>query len=107
MTIDHPVKDWAEIMDNLDIQAHYDRTFAAMWAIAFTLTLPQWLCDYTLVPMATQFITKKADSDFFRELYLPELSKVSKKIHIGFFQKISMVRKFSGMIMKIGYSFIW
>ena len=35
MTIDHPVKDWAKIMDDLDIQAKYETTFAAMWAVVW------------------------------------------------------------------------
>ena len=35
MTIDHPVKDWAKIMVHLDISSNYEKTFAAMWAIAF------------------------------------------------------------------------
>ena len=35
MTIEHPVGDWARIFDELDIERHYDRTFAAMWALGF------------------------------------------------------------------------
>ena len=52
MTIDHPVKNWAKMMDDLDIQSHYEITFAAMLAVVWNLTFPQWLCDATLVPMA-------------------------------------------------------
>ena len=56
--------------------------------------------------MATQFISKKS-ADFFVNIYLPELRKVTQNVHVGFFQKLTMSKKFVGMLMKIGYSFIW
>lgn len=85
MTIEHPVSDWKKMMEELDIQTHYDRTFAAMWAITFQLTLPSWVCDYSLPKMMNQFIPKQSDIDFLTNIYLPELKKVTKNVHVGFF----------------------
>lgn len=49
----------------------------------------------------------KSNIDFFIKIYLPELRKVTKNVHIGLIQKLNLSRKFVGMAMKIGYSFLW
>jgi hypothetical protein len=33
MTLNYPVSEWNEVMDNLDIMSHYDRTFTAIIAV--------------------------------------------------------------------------
>lgn len=59
--------------------------------------------------MATQFLKHKEESDFMIKEYLPQLNKVVKEnnVSISFFQKLTMIKKFTGMIMKIGYAFLW
>ena len=77
MTLDIPVKEWAKTLGDLDIESHYERTFAAMWALAFTLVLPTFVTDYILPIMAKQFIMNKKNCEFFINTYLPEVRNIT------------------------------
>jgi hypothetical protein len=57
--------------------------------------------------MATQFVPQQYDIPFFVDIYLPELKKVTKDIHISLAQKFLLSKKFFGAALKIGYSFMW
>jgi len=40
MTINQPVTEWWETMNNIDMGASYFKTFAAMWMLSFTIMFP-------------------------------------------------------------------
>jgi hypothetical protein len=51
----------------------------------------------------------KKDSDFMIDIYIPQVNKVviEKNLSISILQKLNILKKFIGMIMKIGYAFLW
>ena len=108
MTISQPVIQWQQTMWNIPLE-HYYKTFGAMWMFAFVLIFPKDFTDYVLPIMARKFIEHKEKAEFLVTKYLPALNKVveEKNLNISLYQKVIMTKKFIGMIMKIGYAFIW
>lgn len=101
-----PVYEWAEVLDTADLPHVYFVTFAALISTTFSLIMPFWLCKI-IITMLSSAIIPKEDAKFIQEHYLPELGKALLDVSVGFFDKIDIARKFTGMIMKILYAFMW
>jgi hypothetical protein len=63
-----------------------------------TTALVTWLCN-TLVP--------GAPSDFVRNKYLPALGNQVSKFNLTFSQSVGVAAKFAGVLVKIGWAFVW
>ena len=53
-----------------------------MWALAFTIMLPTAFTDYVLPIMAKQFLMNKKNTDFFLNIYIPEVRSITLDIKI-------------------------
>lgn len=60
-----------------------------------------------LITFLTNLIIPKEDAQFIQEHYLPELEKSVSGITLTSDEKVDLVEKFAGMLMKILYAFIW
>lgn len=103
---DKPVDDWAEVLDNADLPHVYFITFAALLSTISSITLPWFVTQFAITKLAYGIIPKE-DADFVVLQYLPELKEAVKDIHLTSQEKDDVGFKFLGMIMKIGYAFIW
>lgn len=70
------------------------------------MLLPSWLGPWVLTTIAG-WILPDRDADFPVNHYLPALAKAAEGISISFSDKIVMVRRFLGMIIKILYAFFY
>lgn len=106
MFSDKPVDEWAEVLDTADLPHVYFITFAALISTIFSMLLPWELTKITISFLANAIIPKE-DADFITDKYLPELKVATNGIKVSSEDKWSIFTKFIGMIMKIGYAFLW
>ena len=107
ISIDKPVNTWSQNLKSIDIQQHVDRTFGAIVCLILTLIFPAKVINYAIPSLAKQFVAGDDNIDFILKIYLPELNKVTANVHITFMQKLYLIEKFIGMIIKILYAFMW
>jgi len=60
-----------------------------------------------LITFLTNHLIPKDNAAFIQEHYLPELEKSVTGITLNSDEKVDLVKKFAGMLMKIGYAFLW
>merc|ERR1711935_255942 len=100
------VPEWAEILDTADLPHIYFITFAALIATGFSLILP-WTLTYYAIKFLAGALIPKEDAAFVVDHYLPELHDAVKNIVVSHDNQKSLVFRFIGMLIKIGYSFMW
>jgi hypothetical protein len=82
-------------------------TFAALVATTLSLILPSFLNTMFITFLANLIIPAEA-ADFITQQYLPELAEASKgRKSISIEEKFSLGRRFAGMLVKIGWAFLW
>jgi hypothetical protein len=106
MFSEKPVDEWAEVLDTADLPHVYFITFAALLSSIFSIVLPWMVTQFVITKLAYMIIPKE-DADFIVLQYLPELKVAVKDIHLTSHEQDAVVQKFFGMIMKIGYAFLW
>ena len=100
------VPEWAEILDDADLPHVYFITFAALIATGFSLVLP-WTLTYYAIKFLAGVLIPKEDAAFVVDHYLPELHDAVKNITVSHANQKSLVFRFIGMLIKIGYAFMW
>jgi len=106
MFSEKPVDEWAEVLDKADLPHVYFITFAALIATCFSMVMPWFLVQWSINELANLLIPKE-DADFVVNQYLPELKKGVAHVDLSMADKKDLVNKFFGMIMKIGFAFLW
>lgn len=100
-------KKWSEFLETVDYPRDYMITFSALVATTFSLLLPSWINTPMIKFLATH-LTPPESSDFIINHYLPELEEATKdQAGLSLGNKISLYRKFMGMIVKILYAFLF
>ena len=84
----------------------YFITFAALISTVFSIVFPWFVTQFAITKLA-YLIIPKDDADFIVEKYLPELKVAVKDIELTRSEQDTVIEKFVGMIMKIGYAFLW
>jgi len=103
---DKPVSNWGEIIDTAEYPHEYMMTFAAMISLVFTLCFP-WPVTTFLINKLAYALIPSADADFIVDSYLPELRAATKSISLPSKTKRTLFAKFTGMLMKIIWAFLW
>lgn len=106
MFSEKPVDEWAQVLDTADLPHVYFITFAALISTCFSLVMPWFLVQWSINFLANALIPKE-DAEFVVNSYLPELKSAVAHVSIPMSEKKELVNKFFGMIMKIGFAFLW
>ena len=106
MFSERPVPEWAEQLDTADLPHVYFITFAAMIATGFSLVLPWFLTEMAISFLAKAIIPADAAA-FIIDKYLPELNKAVKNIKVSHDDARDLSYRFVGMLIKIGWAFVW
>jgi hypothetical protein len=106
MFTNEPVTQWAEILDKADLPHDYFITFAAIISTVFSLVMPWFLVEFSITQLANLLIPKD-DAAFIINQYLPELKNAVKNVKVSTEDQTALVYMFGGMLMKIGYAFLW
>ena len=106
MFYEKPVTEWAQVLDTVDLPHVYFITFAALISTVFSLTMPFWIASWLITLLSDAIIPKEA-AQFIQGHYLPELGEAVKDISLSFSGRLDLLRKFSGMLLKILYAFMW
>ena len=106
MFTNEPVSEWAEILDKADLPHDYFVTFAALIATCFSLVMPWFLTQWSIDKLAYLLIPAE-DADFVVHQYLPELKDAVKDVTVSSEDRETLIYMFVGMLMKIGYAFLW
>jgi hypothetical protein len=93
-------------LDTIDLPHNYYITFAALISTGFSLVLSKELLE-TLITKLSYGILAKNEADFIVNSYLPNLNLAVANLNIAFTDKLDLLRKFIGVIIKIIYSFVW
>ena len=56
MMIDKDVSEWGEILDNIDVEQTYYKTFASQIVLINFLIFPAWFVDYSISNAANMFM---------------------------------------------------
>ena len=103
---DKPVSDWGEIIDTAEYPHEYMMTFAAMISLVFGLCFP-WPVTVFLIDKLAYALIPRANADFIVDSYLPELRAATESISLSTKTKRTLLAKFTGMLMKIIWAFLW
>jgi len=70
--------------------------------LLFPFSIAKWICNFL-----TKAILAEEDHEWIMNKYLPELKPKVANIHWPLKTKIDVVEKFTGMIIKIIYAFLY
>lgn len=82
-------------------------TFAAFLATIGSLILPWTFVSKTITFLAYKIIPDKETADFLVLDFLPDLKEATADIDLELKVKEDIALKFTGMLMKIMYAFVW
>jgi len=103
---DQPAMKWGEYLANLDIEIDYTVTFGGLLSVIFGITLPWFACEWLISTLAG-FLLAPDVASFIIEKFLPAMKEAKKDLHVSMGDKVKILRKFFGMIIKIGYAFLY
>ena len=81
-------------------------TFAALLANIFSLVFP-WFVTFFMIKLLAYAIVPDQVADFVVQSYLPELENGVKDLKVPINDKLQILAKFTGMIIKILWAFLW
>ena len=86
----------------------YTKTFGAMWVLISALCLPWWVVEWYM-PIVFEVLSMKAGKikTWLFDEYMPEVKLLAEKNAIPWHQAIPIMIKFSGVILKIMWAFVW
>lgn len=97
---------WAKVMDDADIPHDYFITFAAIVTTGATLMLPRSLIEPVL--KALYGITLSADdASFMINDYLPAYNEAIAGVQVSLMNRIELIFKFIGTLIKLIWAFCW
>jgi len=102
-----PVSEWSETLEDLDVPGDYYLTFAAFLSTIGSLLLPWEIVCTAMAALAFKLIPKKETAEFFVFDFLPDLHEATKDVSLDLSAKKDIAAKFTGMLMKIMYAFVW
>ena len=105
MFSEEKVDDWAKVLDEGDFPHVYFITFATFVCTIFSLILPWFLASF-VINHAIVLIPEE-NRDFVMNHYMPELHNATKNISIPHEDQKELVFRFIGVLIKIGWAFVW
>lgn len=102
--------EWKRTIDHADIPSNMNYPFATIAATVNALILPLALgvqFNTYLANNLLKFLLGKKERAFVTNVYLPELKKAMVHINLPFFYRISILSKYIGVLLKIGWSFLF
>jgi hypothetical protein len=105
MSINQPTREWSQVFRSLDIP-RYELNFAALLTALAALMLTPEYCTSVMTPIV-EGMTKTTTAEFIVSSYMPEILEATADVHLSLFRKITIIREFTGMIIKIIYAFMW
>ena len=106
MLIDKDVSEWGEILDNVDVEQTYYKTFGSMVVLINFLIFPMWFNDLTLTSAAGMFLEDQDEVDFILNEYIPLLKQSFSHVKITFTEAFTLWRKLVTILMRC-YAFLW
>lgn len=108
LPLTHDVNDWSEVIEGYSdlYPQEYYLTFAALFIIAFTVTLPEWLVT-TVIKMIIGFCPDENDRHIAVDLYLPQIIDASRNLTLSVSDIFKIYGRIAGTSIKIGWAFLW
>ena len=100
------VPEWAEILDTADLPHVYFVTFAALISTCFSLIFPWFITEMAISLLAKALIPAE-NAAFVIDHYLPELGIAVSNIKVAHDDARDLGYRFIGMLIKIGWAFVW
>ena len=101
-----PVATWAKMLDEADIPHDYNITYGAFFLTMLSIMFP-FDIGYSLGNFLIFHVLPANASDFIKNEYGPELKTAISQITIKLADRIELIRRFTGMIIKLLYAFFW
>ena len=106
MFYEKPVTEWAEVLDTCDISHDYYITFAAIFSTVASLLLPFFAVELVINKLCG-FLLPASDAAFIKNEYLVALKPAVANIKISGADKMDLLKKVGGVLIKIAYAFVW
>jgi len=104
MLSNQPVVQWSETLNLADMPHDFFKVFGSIVCTIITLIFPYSVSKY-IIHKLSQLSQK--NRHFFLNEYMPELHDATKHLKIHLHEKIRILKKFTGAIMKILFSFAY
>lgn len=103
---------WNSEMNKLEkfYPREYWYTFGALWSLVYEVTMPFWMSEKVLLWVADTINLakmKKSAYNFLFNRFYPESKSLVENVRINFWQVPIILSKFIGVLMKIGWAFVW
>ena len=106
MLAGNPATSWGHYLANLDIELDFFPIFGAILTVVFGLGFPWFVCQFIISTLAGLLLDPPT-RDFIVNSYMPAFKEAIKGLKLSFEEKEDIVFKFVGMILKIGYAFLY
>lgn len=114
LAVEHPdARTWNETVTALHPQFPYEyyKTFAGNAILVMAFVLPAFILEPFAKFLLNVLMADPSMHDaqiWARDQYLPAiLNTISPNFHIGLGNKIKLIRRFIGALIKVGYAFLW
>eukprot|EP00450_Noctiluca_scintillans_P003820 CAMPEP_0194496218 /NCGR_PEP_ID=MMETSP0253-20130528/13563_1 /TAXON_ID=2966 /ORGANISM="Noctiluca scintillans" /LENGTH=537 /DNA_ID=CAMNT_0039337589 /DNA_START=65 /DNA_END=1678 /DNA_ORIENTATION=- len=104
--LSNPLHTWTSMLEALDVPWYYV-TFAAIVTNALTLTAPDAINDKLIPLLMSAFGLSDKDQQFMVGTYLPAIRGALAQVEVSLAEKVALVPKFVGTLLKILYAFVW
>ena len=104
--ISKPVSEWREVLDKSDYPHDYKSTFGFIVVNIMNLCLPEFMTKPIMTWLADLILGQKG-ADFLINKYLPILFDATKDVQIPILDRIDLISKGIGVIIKVVYGFLY
>ena len=101
-----PVGSWRQVIDESDYEHTYQNTFGAIIANIMNLVFPEVITKPIMTVLADLLLSSD-QADFLIHTYLPILFDATKDVHVPISKSVGLLSKGIGVIIKIGYAFLF
>ena len=102
-----PVTSWVRILDEANFQKDYFTTFSAIVAFFVNLLFPEIVTELIVGFLLKVFWGNGTRRDFIMQQYLPRVQAQTSNVHLGIWQKVDVSKKIIGVLIKLGYAFLF
>jgi len=104
--LEHELNDWHAALNALD-RPQYFFTFGAIIVSALTLIAPDAINDKLIPPLMSAFNLSPEVQTFLLDTYVPTIRGAMAGVKLTLAEKVSLVPKFLGTVLKLLYAFMW
>lgn len=104
--LEHELNDWHGALNKLDRPQYYF-TFGAIIINALTLIAPPAVNDVLIPPLMSAFGLSDDVEKFLLNSFIPTIRDATADFSLSLTQRVGLVSKFAGTLLKLLYAFMW